>query len=105
MASTFCYTDQRIVNHIANEYSWGTCRTAYDLLSLGFTSVVGVQSSIRAEGAATFSRAFYKSLMWRSGLDFTDAHLALHSAAVEIREEGRKDIHLADWVRYIHVGI
>ncbi|KAL4264313.1 NACHT domain-containing protein [Pleurotus pulmonarius] len=90
---------------VANEYSWGTCRTAYDLLSLGFTSVVGVQSSIRAEGAATFSRAFYKSLMWRSGLDFTDAHLALHSAAVEIREEGRKDIHLADWARYIHVGI
>ncbi|KAF4569713.1 hypothetical protein EYR36_009511 [Pleurotus pulmonarius] len=35
-------------------------------------------------------------------VDFTDAHLALHSAAVEIREEGRKDIHLADWARYIH---
>lgn len=80
-------------------------RLPYDLLAVGFSSVVGTQGYFPPEDSAAMASAFYSALLELSGgqLDFHFAAHALHAATIKIRKESGDEPN-SIWSRMIHVG-
>lgn len=80
-----------------------TCRLGYDLLDLGFNSVVARQSPLSDDEAAIATSAFYTELVSLDpNLDFTNVAKALHLASIRLRDAG-EGAQL--WARFIHIGM
>ncbi|KAL0953759.1 hypothetical protein HGRIS_004948 [Hohenbuehelia grisea] len=85
-------------------YSKAVCRLPFDMLRVGFKSIIASQGTIPDNLAAGMAGCFYAELYQLGEFDPKHSAVALHRLLCMSNDEIDR-VPLSVWVRYIHIGV